>query len=67
MHKCPWDMLQAATHLEVLVIKKNECSELPENVKLMAEDHCDKNDTKAVFLGNKKNLLQMTVSVFRCE
>ena len=47
--------------------KKNECAELPENVKLMAEDHCDKNDTKAVFLGNKKNLLQMTVSVFRCE
>ena len=47
--------------------KKNECAELPENVKLMAEDHCDKNDTKAVFLGNKKNLLQMTVSVFRCK
>jgi hypothetical protein len=47
--------------------EKNDCAELPENVKTIAMDHCESYDKKAVFLGNKKNLLQMTVSVFRCE
>ena len=60
-------MPQVATPLEVFLTKKNECAELPENVKTIAMDHCESYDKKAVFLGNKKNLLQMTVSVFRCE
>jgi hypothetical protein len=47
--------------------KLNQCAELPVNVKSMAIDHCESYDRKAVFLGNKTNLLQMTVSKFRCE
>jgi hypothetical protein len=47
--------------------KLNQCAELPENVKSMAVDHCEKYDKKAVFLGNKTNLLKMTVSKFGCE
>ena len=47
--------------------EKNECASLPENVKSMAITHCESFNKNAVFLGNKKNLLQMTVSVFRCE
>ena len=47
--------------------KLNQCSELPENVKLMAIEHCESYNKKALFLGNKTNLLQMTVSKFRCE
>jgi len=45
----------------------NQCAELPENVKLMAIEHCENYNKKAIFLGNKTNLLQMTVSKFRCE
>ena len=47
--------------------KLNQCAELPENVKSMAIGHCENYDKKAVFLGNKTNLLKMTVSKFRCE
>ena len=45
----------------------NECAQLPSNVKVLAVDHCAKYSKKAVFLGNKTNLLQMTVSKFECE
>jgi PBP1b-binding outer membrane lipoprotein LpoB len=47
--------------------KLNQCAELPENVKSMAINHCKDFNKKAVFLGNKTNFLQMTVSKFRCE
>lgn len=47
--------------------ERNQCSQLPENVKVMAIAHCEKNGKKAVFHGNGKNLLQMTVSKFTCE
>ena len=47
--------------------KLNECAQLPKSVKVLAVDHCAKYSQKAVFLGNKTNLLQMTVSKFRCE
>lgn len=47
--------------------EKNQCSELPENVKVMAINHCEKNGKKAVFLGNKTNFIQMTISKFSCE
>ncbi|GAB55982.1 short chain dehydrogenase [Glaciecola punicea ACAM 611] len=45
----------------------NDCSQLPENVKVMAIAHCEVKDKKAVFHGSGKNLLQMTVSKFTCE
>ena len=45
----------------------NQCSELPENVKVMAIDHCENQGQKAVFLGNTTNFLKMTVSKFSCE
>ena len=45
----------------------NECAQLPSNVKVLAIDHCAKYSKKAVFLGNKTNLLKMTVSKFECE
>lgn len=47
--------------------ERNQCSELPENVKVMAIAYCEKSDRKAVFHGNGKSLLQMTVSKFTCE
>jgi len=47
--------------------KLNECFELPENVKTLAVDHCEKFDKKAVFMGNKTTLLQMTLSKFTCQ
>ena len=46
--------------------KLNQCSKLPENVKLLATEHCAKFGKEAKFLGNKSNLLQMTVSKFSC-
>ena len=47
--------------------KRNDCSELPENVKTLAVDHCDQYGKKAVFMGNKTNIVQMTVSQFTCQ
>ena len=47
--------------------KLNECFELPENVKTLAVDHCETFDKKAVFMGNKTTLLQMTLSKFTCQ
>jgi hypothetical protein len=47
--------------------EKNQCSQLPENVKVMAIDHCEKFAKKAVFLGNTTNFIQMTISNFSCE
>ena len=47
--------------------KRNDCSELPENVKTLAVDHCDLYGKKAVFMGNKTNIVQMTVSKFTCQ
>jgi len=47
--------------------KLNQCAELPESVKEMAITHCENYAKKAIFLGNKTNLLQMTVSKFKCE
>jgi len=47
--------------------KLNECAKLPKSVKVLAVDHCAKYSKKAVFLGNKTNILQMTVSKFKCE
>lgn len=46
--------------------KLNQCSKLPENVKLLATEHCAKYGKEASFLGNKSNILQMTVSKFSC-
>ena len=45
----------------------NECAKLPENVKDIAIEHCAESGKKAVFLGNKTSLLQMTISEFSCE
>ena len=45
----------------------NECAKLPENVKTIAINHCRKFNKNAIFLGNKSNLLQMTISKFKCE
>lgn len=45
----------------------NECAKLPENVKEIAMKHCEANGKKAVFLGNRTTLLQMTLSKFKCE
>lgn len=45
----------------------NQCAKLPESVKSLATSHCESFGKKAVFLGNKTNLLQMTVSKFECE
>ena len=45
----------------------NECAQLPNNVKVLAIDHCAKFNKKAIFSGNKTNLLQMIVSKFKCE
>ena len=47
--------------------ERNECAKLPEEVKSMALDYCENRSKKAVFLGNKTNFLQMTISNFRCE
>ena len=47
--------------------KRNDCSELPENVKTLAVDHCDQYGKKAVFMSNKTNIVQMTVSQFTCQ
>jgi hypothetical protein len=45
----------------------NQCAKLPETVKGLATAHCDTFNKKAIFVGNKTNLLQMTVSKFKCE
>lgn len=45
----------------------NECAKLPEAVKTMAAEHCEGYGKMAVFSGNRTNILQMTVSKFRCE
>lgn len=45
----------------------NQCAKLPENVKTMATEHCERFDKAAIFLGNKTNFLHMTVSQFSCE
>jgi hypothetical protein len=45
----------------------NECAKLPENVKSLAIQHCESIGKKALFLGNRTNLIQMTVSKFKCE
>lgn len=45
----------------------NECAKLPENVKEIAMKHCEAHSKKAVFLGNRTTLLQMTLSKFKCE
>ena len=47
--------------------KRNDCNELPESVKTLAIDHCEKHGKKAVFMGNKTNIIQMTVSKFTCQ
>jgi hypothetical protein len=47
--------------------KLNDCSELPESVKTLAVDHCEKHDKKAVFMGNRTTMLQMTLSKFTCQ
>ena len=47
--------------------KLNECFELPGNVKTLAVDHCKKHDKKAVFMGNRTTILQMTLSMFTCQ
>ena len=47
--------------------KLNDCNELPENVKTLAVDHCDQFGKKAVFMGNKTTMLQMTLSKFTCQ
>jgi hypothetical protein len=36
-------------------------------VKDIAIEHCAESGKKAVFLGNKTSLLQMTISEFSCE
>ena len=45
----------------------NDCNELPESVKTLATNHCEQSGQKAVFMGNKTNLIQMTVSKFTCQ
>jgi hypothetical protein len=45
----------------------NQCSKLPDNVKQMALQHCKGKSKSAMFLGNSKSLLQMTVSKFSCK
>ena len=47
--------------------KLNDCNELPESVKTLALDHCESFGKKAVFMGNKTNIVQMTVSKFTCQ
>ena len=47
--------------------ERNDCNELPENVKTLALDHCEQYGKKAVFMGNKTNFIQMTVSKFTCQ
>jgi hypothetical protein len=47
--------------------ERNDCNELPESVKTLAIDHCEKHGKKAVFMGNKTNIVQMTVSKFTCQ
>lgn len=44
----------------------NECAKLPDRVKTMASVNCESFGKTAVFLGNRTNILQMTVSKFRC-
>ena len=46
---------------------KNQCSPLPESVKLMAISHCKNKGKKSVFWGNTTNWIEMTVSKFSCE
>ena len=45
----------------------NQCRELPKSVKKLATNHCQQYGKKAVFMGNKTNFLQMTVSKFICQ
>ena len=45
----------------------NDCNELPESVKTLATNHCEQSGQKAVFMGNKTNFIQMTVSKFTCQ
>ena len=45
----------------------NDCNQLPENVKSLATNHCQQYGKKAVFMGNKTNFIQMTVSKFTCQ
>ena len=47
--------------------KLNDCNELPASVKTLALDHCESFGKKAVFMGNKTNIVQMTVSKFTCQ
>jgi hypothetical protein len=47
--------------------ERNDCNELPESVKTLAIDHCEKHGKKAVFMGNSQNIIQMTVSKFTCQ
>ena len=47
--------------------KLNDCSELPDNVKTLAVDHCEQFGRKAVFMGNKTTMLQLTLSKFTCQ
>ncbi|MGB2271531.1 MAG: hypothetical protein ACPH15_00785 [Pseudomonadales bacterium] len=47
--------------------KLNDCSELPDNVKTLAVDHCEQFGKKAVFMGNKTTMLQLTLSKFTCQ
>lgn len=44
----------------------NQCAKLPENVKQLAVDHCNRFEKTAAFTGNKTNLFHMTVSHFEC-
>ena len=47
--------------------ERNDCNELPESVKTLAINHCEKYGKKAVFMGNSQNIIQMTVSKFTCQ
>ena len=47
--------------------ERNDCNELPERVKTLAINHCEKYGKKAVFMGNSQNIIQMTVSKFTCQ
>ena len=47
--------------------EKNQCAKLPESVKKIASEHCANYSKKAVFYGNKTNLIKMTLSRFKCE
>ena len=51
----------------VMSSKLNQCAKLPGNVKQLAMDHCSRFEKTAIFMGNKTNLIHMTVSPFDCE